>query len=99
MIPIRDTIRSRSFPLVNWVIIILNVAVFFIQSNLSSSGLENLIQNFALIPARVDLADPVTWYPFLTHIWLHGSLWHLISNIWILYIFGDNVEDRLGSLR
>lgn len=99
MIPIRDTIRSRSFPIINWIIIILNVAVFFVLSNLSASGLENFIRNFALVPARVDLADPFTWYPFFTHIWLHGSLWHLISNIWILYIFGDNVEDRLGSFR
>jgi len=99
MLPIRDTIRSRSFPLVNWAIIILNGLVFFCQSQLSMTGLENFVERFALIPVRVDLADPLTWYPFLTHIWLHGSLLHLISNIWVLYIFGDNVEDRLGSFR
>jgi len=99
MLPIRDTIRSRSFPLVNWLIIILNALLYFHQSTLSQAQLESFAQVWALVPARISLADPLTWYPFLTHIWLHGSLIHLISNMWILVIFGDNVEDRLGSIR
>ena len=41
----------------------------------------------------------MSWYPFLTHMWLHGSLLHIIGNMWVLLIFGDNVEDRLGSVR
>lgn len=99
MFPIRDTIRSRSFPLVNWAIIILNVLVFFFQANLPASGVENFISDFALTPANVNLQNPVTLIPFFSHIWLHGSLYHLISNMWMLVIFGDNVEDRLGSVR
>jgi len=99
MFPIRDTIRSRSFPIVNWLIIILNVLVFFFQSNLSASGLENFINDFALIPARVDLDQPLSLLPFFSHMWLHGSLFHIISNMWMLVIFGDNVEDRMGSGR
>lgn len=99
MFPIRDTIRSRSFPLVNWLIIILNVMVFFYQSNLSRAQLESFAQVWALVPSRISLGDPLTWYPFLTHMWLHGSLLHLVSNMWVLVIFGDNVEDRLGSGR
>ena len=99
MLPIRDTIRSRSFPLVNWLIIILNGLIFYHQSTLSQAQLESFAQVWALVPAKISLADPLTWYPFLTHMWLHGSLIHLISNMWILVIFGDNVEDRLGSGR
>ena len=99
MIPIRDTIHSRSFPIVNWLIIIFNVLVFFIQANLPVSRLEGFIGTYALVPSSVDLGNPLSWYPFFTHFWLHASLWHLISNVWILYIFGDNVEDRLGSFR
>ncbi len=99
MFPIRDTIRSRSVPLVNWLIIIANVMVFFFQSALSLPALERFAQTWALVPANIDPGNPLTWYPFLTHMWLHGSLFHLISNMWTLVIFGDNIEDRLGSGR
>jgi membrane associated rhomboid family serine protease len=99
MLPIRDTIRSRSFPLVNWLIIILNGLIFYHQSTLSQAQLESFAQAWALVPSKISMADPLTWYPFLTHMWLHGSLLHLISNMWVLIIFGDNVEDRLGSTR
>ena len=99
MFPIRDTIRSRSVPLVNWLIIIANVMVFFFQSAFSLPALERFAQTWALVPANIDPGNPSTWYPFLTHMWLHGSLFHLISNMWTLVIFGDNIEDRLGSGR
>ena len=99
MIPIRDTIRSRSFPFVNWAIILLNGLIFFYQSSLSQTQLDAFIETFALIPANIELTNPLTWYPILTHTWLHASLVHIISNLWILLIFGDNVEDRLGSKR
>ena len=97
MLPIRDTIRSRSFPLMNWLIIILNGLIFYHQSTLSQAQLESFVNVWALVPAKISLANPLSWYPFSTHMWLHGSLIHLISNMWILVIFGDNVEDRLGS--
>jgi membrane associated rhomboid family serine protease len=99
MFPIRDTIRSRSFPIVNWAIIILNGLVFYFQSNLSASGLDQFVHDFALIPARVDFTRPMSLLPFITHMWLHGSLFHIISNMWMLVFFGDNVEDRIGSGR
>ena len=99
MIPIRDTIRSRSFPFVNWMIIILNALIFFYQLNLSQGQLDAFVETFALIPANINPLNPMTWYPFVTHMWLHGSLLHIISNLWVLLIFGDNVEDRLGSRR
>ncbi len=99
MIPIRDTIRSRTFPFVNWAIIILNSLIFFYQSTLSPSQLDAFVQTYALTPSLIRMTNPLTWYPLLTHMWLHASFWHLLGNMWVLFIFGDNVEDRLGSGR
>jgi membrane associated rhomboid family serine protease len=58
-----------------------------------------VVQTYGLIPARLALADPAGWLTLLTSIFLHGSWLHLVSNLWTLFIFGDNVEDRLGHGR
>ena len=106
MFPIRDTIRSYSFPVVNWAIIGANTLVFLYQTRLGPAALEQLIRNFGMVPARLSLDNPTIWLnePFIpftlvTSQFLHGGWLHLISNMWTLYIFGDNVEDRIGSLR
>lgn len=106
MIPLRDTIRSRSFPLVNLVIIVLNALVFIYEISLSPNGLDRLIATFGLVPARLHLTQPMLLVnnplPLITmfsHMYLHGGWLHIISNMWILFIFGDNVEDRMGSGR
>jgi membrane associated rhomboid family serine protease len=99
MIPIKDTIRSRTFPAVTWLLIILNALIFLYEISLTSVNLEALIETFGLVPAFIQPANPLTWYPFLTHMFLHGGWLHVISNLWILFIFGDNVEDRMGSGR
>ncbi len=99
MFPLKDTIRSRSFPLVTWLLIIVNVLVFFYELSLSPQGLARLIGAFGLTASRIDLTNPLTWFPFLSHMFLHGGWFHLISNLWTLFIFGDNVEDRMGSFR
>ncbi|HOJ01708.1 MAG TPA: rhomboid family intramembrane serine protease, partial [Anaerolineaceae bacterium] len=91
MIPIRDTQRAARFPIMNWLIIITNVLVFMVEY-FSSADFSNLfVSAFALTPARVDLSNPITLLPFLTHMFLHGSWYHLISNMWFLMIFGDNI--------
>ena len=99
MLPIKDTIRSRSFPYINWLLILINSLIFLYQINLTPTQLDVFIYRFALVPENINLAKPITWYSFITHIFLHGGWLHIISNMWVLYIFGDNVEDRLGSLR
>lgn len=99
MFPIKDTIRSRTFPMVTWFLIISNALVFVFELSQSPSQLEAFIDRFGLIPAYVQAFNPLTWYPFLTHMFIHGGWLHIISNLWILFIFGDNVEDRLGSMR
>jgi membrane associated rhomboid family serine protease len=104
--PIRDTIRSYSFPIVNWAIIGANILAFLYETTLGPNALEELIRNFGMVPARLSLENPAVWIadPFIlltlvTSQFLHGGWLHLISNMWTLFIFGDNVEDRIGSFR
>jgi membrane associated rhomboid family serine protease len=99
MIPLRDTIRSYNFPVVNWSMIILNTLVFLYQIGLSQSELFSFIRTFGMVPSQISSLDPASWTTLFTNMFLHGGFFHLISNMWILYIFGDNVEDRLGSIR
>jgi len=105
MIPIGDSVPTRSWPLVTWTLMAINVWVF-INEVLLGPGLEDFIQTWGFIPARyfylADL-DPSDWsgrfLPLLTSMFLHGGVAHLIGNMLYLGIFGDNVEDRLGHLR
>jgi membrane associated rhomboid family serine protease len=99
MFPLRDTVRSRTFPLVNLGLIGLNVAVFLYELSLGPQGLDRLFGSYALIPAALSPVHPLTWLALLTSAFLHGSWFHLLSNMWTLFIFGDNVEDRMGHLR
>ena len=99
MFPIRDTIRSRSLPVVNWLLILANLAVFLYELSLSPAQLDRFTLTYALVPDRLVLANPATWLPLFTHMFLHAGWFHIISNMWVLFIFGDNVEDRIGSLR
>lgn len=97
MIPLRDSIRSRHFPVMNWLILAANAVVFYYELSLSGSGLNNFINDFALVPARMQ-GTPI-WFAFtvFSSMFMHAGWFHFISNMWILYIFGDNVEDRMGS--
>lgn len=99
MFPIRDTIRARTFPVVTYALIAMNVVVFAVESMMGTNMLTALMESFALVPANISLTNPFTWYPLLTSAFLHGSWFHLLSNMWMLHIFGDNVEDRMGSSR
>lgn len=100
MLPLKDTIRSRSLPIMTWLIILTNSFVFLVvELNLSPFQLERFIRTFGLLGTRIQVDNPFTWYPFLTHMFLHGGWVHFLSNMWTLFIFGDNVEDRMGSFR
>src|SRR6266481_9685018 len=102
MIPFRDNIPSRTFPLINISIIVTNVLVFFYELSLGGRGLDRLITHYGVVPAAVlawprsDLALGAVVIPFFTSMFLPGGWLHLIGNMWYLWIFGDNVEDRLG---
>jgi membrane associated rhomboid family serine protease len=100
MIPIRDTIHARRFPLVNTTLIVLNVLVFLFEVSLGAGSLDRFVFSFGLVPANFWVgAGLARWRPLFTSMFLHGSWLHLIFNMLALYIFGDNVEDRLGHLR
>jgi membrane associated rhomboid family serine protease len=92
MIPLRDTIQSKSYPVVNTTIIVLNGLIFLVELG-QGSKLNQFIFNYGLVPARIHA------FAFLSFMFIHGGFWHLLGNMWSLYIFGDNVEDRLGSIR
>jgi membrane associated rhomboid family serine protease len=96
MFPLRDTIRSRTVPYVNYGIIALNVLVFLFEASMGQSGFNRLLLQFGLTPSRLTLANPISYITLVSSVFLHGSWFHLISNMWTLFIFGDNVEDRLG---
>jgi len=106
MLPIRDTVRPTSFPIITWLFIALNAVVFLYEISLPSVELNALIMTFGLIPGQLELSEPLKLlqnplFPltFLTHMFMHGGWLHFLSNMWILFIFGDNVEDRMGSIR
>lgn len=99
MLPIKDTIRARTFPIVNWAVIIVNVLVFVFEISMSEESLNRFIYTWGLVPSQLNPAQPISFTPFVSHMFLHGGWLHIISNMWILLIFGDNVEDRIGSLR
>ena len=105
MIPLRDTTQSRSYPVVSITIIVANCLVYLLQQA-QGPRLEAFIMTYGLVPARYSLPAIGSFYTvsqqilsFISFMFLHGGFWHLLGNMWSLYIFGDNVEDRLGSVR
>jgi membrane associated rhomboid family serine protease len=101
MIPFRDNIPSRSTPIITVCLILINILVFIYELSLGRA-LEPFVFQWGVIPAAVvnwpqsDLPVLAVVLPFLTSMFLHGGWLHLIGNMWYLWIFGDNVEDRLG---
>ena len=96
MLPIQDEIRAHRFPFVNYSLIALNIIVFILEL-MAGPNLEAALYEIALIPANVtagfDLGDMKAIF---TSMFLHAGLSHLLGNMLYLWIFGDNVEDRLG---
>ena len=105
MIPLRDTIRSQSYPVVNNLLIGVNVLVFLIQIS-QGPNLDRFVFTYGLVPAKFThpslsayFGTASNLFSLLSFMFLHGGWLHLLGNMWSLYIFGDNVEDRLGPLR
>ena len=96
MFPLSDDARTSRFPIMMWLLIAANTYVFIRE--LFAPNIDTFINHYALIPSHVYFANYLTLLPFITAIFLHGGFLHLISNMWFLFIFGDNVEGALGSL-
>lgn len=96
MFPISDTIKSSSFPILTLLLIAANIYVFYLE--ITSPDLSSFISSYALIPSVVNFSNPSSLFPFLSAMFLHGGFFHIISNMWFLWVFGDNVEDSFGKL-
>ncbi len=107
MFPLQTSVGLRYVPVVTWALIGVNVLVFLYEISLPPLGLEVFLHEHALVPARYFVPgfaqarglDPGDLSPFFTNMFLHGGWFHLIANMWTLYIFGPAVEDRLGPVR
>lgn len=93
MIPLRDVIPSRTTPYITVTIILINAAAWFYELAMPREELNVFLQLFGVVPAAF---VPTT---LLTSMFLHGGWSHVIGNMWYLWIFGDNVEDRMGHGR
>lgn len=107
MIPLRDDQPRFSTPYVTYFIVALNALVFLFELSVgmqSHRALNSLIDAFGVVPShvtgalagRTDLTLMAAFVPLLTSMFLHGSWLHIIGNMWVLWIFGDNIEDYLG---
>jgi membrane associated rhomboid family serine protease len=101
MIPVRDEIRTRETPVVNYLLITVNVLVFLLMLSMSDTSLEAFFYEHAMIPANytdgsVSFGDVMD---ILTSMFMHAGLAHIGGNMLYLWIFGDNVEDQVGHGR
>ncbi len=106
MIPVKDNIPSEKYPFVTHILILINVFIFLYEVSLGKA-VDHFIMNYGLVPVR-DFLPVMTssWveidsfiYNALTSMFLHGGWIHIIGNMLYLWLFGDNVEDRLGHFR
>jgi membrane associated rhomboid family serine protease len=94
MIPLYDDTNSDRVPFQTLLLIAINIYVFYLE--LTTQNFSGLLANYALIPIFVDWAALPTLVPFMTAIFLHGGLLHIGANMLFLWVFGNNVEAKLG---
>ena len=93
MIPLRDVIPSRTTPYITITIIALNAVAWIFEILLPHEALNEFLTIYGVVPAYFSFPT------LITSMFLHGGWMHVIGNMWYLWIFGDNVEDRLGHGR
>ncbi len=102
MIPIRDTAPCNNKPIVTWGIMAVCIVIFVTMQFLPDTLVFALLNQYGMVPVRYTshyAGLPFDGYlSFLTSLFLHGNWLHIIMNMWFLWIFGDNVEDRMGRL-
>jgi membrane associated rhomboid family serine protease len=106
LLPLYDDNPSQRRPLVTVTLILINVLVFLYEISLPDQALVELVYAAGFLPARLIGGEVPTGvellplpFTFVSHMFMHGGWMHLIGNMWFLWIFGDNVEDRLGHMR
>ena len=105
MIPLKDRNPSDTFPYVTMGIIVINISIFLHELFLGPN-LGVFVMQYGIVPAKVthyfqasNLPFNSTFFPFISSTFLHGGFIHLIGNMWFLWIFGDNIEDKLGHFK
>jgi len=96
MIPLRDSVRPKKYPYINILLIFLNIAAFIYQLSLTEAELMGLFHRYGIIPEKFLVLQGAGWFPLMSSMFLHGGWFHLLGNMLYLWVFGDNVEDRLG---
>lgn len=107
MIPVRDTIPCARTPYVTWVLIAINFIVFLFLQFIPEQSTNYILHMFGMVPIRFSHPELAQLYgypnnnylPFLTCMFLHASWMHVLLNMWMLWIFGDNIEDVMGTAR
>lgn len=106
MLPLRDKVKSRTRPYVVYFLIVSCLIVFIYEITLSYNEIVKFFFEYGVVPAF--FASGEIWQqrgffeqimPLFTSMFLHSGWSHIIGNLWILWIFGDNVQDRMGPLR
>ena len=99
MIPLKDENPSKTFPVITISIILINVLVFLYELRLGNQ-LEDKISQFAVIPSNlIHSNDPKVLLTLITSLFFHGGFMHVFGNMLYLWVFGNNIEDRLGHIR
>lgn len=125
MIPIKDNIKTNTFPIITLLLILLNVTVYFLQPGgfLNKSGSDSILflYEYTVIPCELLSGEPVKYnntnqslscgegealYPeknvyvsAIASLFMHGNLLHIVGNMLFLWVFGNNIEDRLGKIK
>jgi membrane associated rhomboid family serine protease len=100
MIPLRDDNPTRRAPIVTIILIVINVVVFLYTNGLSARAQTLVFRDYGLIPLNVTAnLNSSTALTFITSMFLHGGWLHIGGNMLFLWIFGNNIEDRLGKIR
>ena len=107
MLPLKDNIPYRHTPYAVYTIIGINALVFLFQMGMSQEQMIRLFHVLGVVPARYFHAEWAAWMgypetfvlPFFTHMFLHSGFFHFLFNMWVMWIFADNVEDVMGPFR
>ncbi|NIP31174.1 MAG: rhomboid family intramembrane serine protease [Candidatus Dadabacteria bacterium] len=102
MIPLKDTTKPLTFPYINYMLLSINIIVFLYELSLGNE-LNNFFYEYGLIPKKLISFSSYGFFerfvPFGTSLFIHGGILHLLGNLLFLFIFGANVEDRLGHFK
>jgi membrane associated rhomboid family serine protease len=100
MLPLRDINPTRRFPILTYLLIIVNVLVFLWQGSMHEAELLSMFMDLSVVPSQIS-ASPFAFESIMDIIrsmFFHGGWAHLLGNMLYLWLFGDNVEDRMGKL-